>query len=500
MDLPPDQVGAEEWTFGQNVVIGNDSTRNATAAIRVWGNPIARPLWLSSCPFVAAPKVGYASSAALHATDGVNHATITPAAGFTGSAQAHFTGGMFNGLAVFNARSNPPCYWGGSLASIALPLPGYPVGDRAWSMRPFKYFLVQAGGIINGVDSPFGVRWSVSAAPGNPPATWAPAPTNDAGEVTLAGAREGLVDLAPVRDSLLIFEAHATWILNYIGGAYTFGNRKALSTAGLLAPNSWAALGTEVIFVADGDVLATDSQVTRSILTRRMRTAMFGQLNVAARERVFLTVSAARRQVMIAFPSGTNTYCDKALVWDFADDNLGIVDLPQYSFAVPTYAMNVPADNWDADTLAWDDDTTLWDLGGFNSSDAYIVAVRPDYGATGAFEATQQQQSSPDGPLECIVRKEKMPLGEANRMAHVARIYPKVQGQDGVETFWRVGTSRTPGESTSWGAEQSFVLGRDEKIDVRQTGRYVSVQMRTLTDGGWQLTGFDVDFRDAGAR
>jgi hypothetical protein len=299
---------------------------------------------------------------------------------------------------------------------------------------------------------------------------------------------------------MIVFESHASWLLSYIGGAFTFGNRRLFATAGLLAANAWGALGAELVFVSDGDVLITDGQQVKSLLTRRMRSAMFGQLNVAARNRVFVTVSAARRQVVIAFPTGSNTYCDKALVWDYADDNLGIVDLPLYSFAVPTYALNTGSDSWDATASAWDEQVKLWDYGGFNSADAYLVACRPGAGATGAFEATGQAESSADGPLECIVRKEKMPLGAADRLAQVTRLYPKVQGPDGTELFWRVGTARTPGESTSWGPEQSFVIGRDQKLDVRRTGRYVGVQMRSLTDRAWTLLGVDIEFQDAGAR
>jgi hypothetical protein len=323
--------------------MGDDATRSALAAVPVWGAPIARPIWLASCPFPFAPRAAYSGDApGLFATDGTVHTNITPTAGFGGvQEQANFTGGMFNGLAVFNDATKVPAYWAGSLASVALPLPLWPAADRAGAMRPFKYFLVQAGGIIDGADAPYGVRWSVSAAPGSPPATWLPASTNDAGYVTLAGAREPLLDMAPLRDGMLIFEPHATWILSYIGGAFTFGNRRVLHTAGLLARNAWGALGTEIVFVADGDVLISEGTTVKSLLSRRMRTAMFGQLNVAARSKVFMSVSVALRQVVIAFPSGSSTFCDKALIWDYADDNIGLIDLPLYSFAVSTYAMSL---------------------------------------------------------------------------------------------------------------------------------------------------------------
>src|SRR3990172_4126849 len=148
--------------------MGNEETSSALGAQAVLGTPLSRPYW-GTAHYGANPRVAYAGAAGLFATDGIAHSNITPAAGFGGTNEGNFTGGMFNGLSVFNDAVRVPCYWAGNLASIALPLPGWPAADRAKVMRPFKYFLVQCGGIINAVDAPFGIRWSVSAAPGAPP-------------------------------------------------------------------------------------------------------------------------------------------------------------------------------------------------------------------------------------------------------------------------------------------------------------------------------------------
>ena len=43
MDLPPEEVGPDAWTFGKNIIMGNDSTRAAFGAQRVAGTPRVRP-------------------------------------------------------------------------------------------------------------------------------------------------------------------------------------------------------------------------------------------------------------------------------------------------------------------------------------------------------------------------------------------------------------------------------------------------------------------------
>lgn len=498
-DLPPEAVGPEAWTFAKNVIMGDQETSSALGAMRIWGTPLARPIWGQAVPLVN-PRVQYASASALYATDGISHTDITPAGGFGVQNHSAGTGGMFNGLAVANDGARAPCYWGGALASLALSLPGWPVGDRCVSMRPFKYFLVAAGGIHNGVDAPYTVRWSVSAAPGSPPSTWVPATTNDAGAVTLAGAREPLVDMAPLKDGLLIFEPHSTWLLQYLGGAFTFQNRRIFSTVGLLAPNAWVALGAEAVWVADGDILISDGNQTRSLVKQRVQKAMFAALNAEARKNVWATASVTRKQIIIGFPSGASTYANKALIWNYADDKWGMIDLPDYAFGFQALQIGIVPTSWDTEPGTWDSELAPWDYGGFRSSDSYIVGLRPDYNTAGAFEATSTAESPPDGPLECIARKEKILLDKPDRMKQITRLYPQVHAPDGVELFWRVGAAREPGQPTSWGPEVPFMTGQDHKVDVRQTGRYVSVQVRSLTARRWSIAGFDLEYQDAGAR
>jgi len=509
VDLPPEQVGDEEWTSGTNVTFRDDCTLSARGSVPVWGTPLARPRWMVSVPG-ATPKLMYAGATTmLCATDGTTHADITPVGGFgNGSPQGNYTGGLFNGLAIANDGVHAPCSWNGALASLAVSAPGYPVGDKAKALRPFKYYLVQIGGTINGTDSPYSVRWSVSAAPGAMPASWTPAATNDAGDATLAGAAEPLVDAAPLRDSLLVFEPHATWQLSYVGGVFVMNNRKVLNTAGLLSPSAWASLGSECIFVSDGDVLRTDGQTVQSLISRRMRSAMFSVLNSSARDRVFMAVNAFAKQVYVFFPTGTSEICTRALVWDWEADKIGMVDfmqqpgtaIPGYAFACAAFPAAADPLTWDSDANAWNVDLQAWNFGAFASGQGILVGSRAGFDPVGQFDSISQLVVSPDGPLAVIAAKDKMALGDPSIVKQVTRIYPRMQGPSGTEVFWRVGVAADPGAPTSWGPEVSFKIGQSHKIDCRMSGRYVGVQVRSATNNAWQCSGFDIEFQAAGKR
>jgi hypothetical protein len=63
-----------------------------------------------------------------------------------------------------------------------------------------------------------------------------------------------------------------------------------------------------------------------------------------------------------------------------------------------------------------------------------------------------------------------------------------------------MGVSRDVGEPTTWTTEQSYVIGTDFKVDVRITGRYVGVQVRSQSPRRWGMSGFDIEYQEAGAR
>jgi len=499
MDLPPEEVGPDAWTFGKNIIMGNDSTRAAFGAHRLTGVPRVRPYWGLNMPF-ASPRLIYGGAASLNATDGATQANITPAAGYGSVFQGDHTGGLFNGFALANTPGFQPAFWAGSLVTVAQPFPGWAVGDRARSIRPFKYFIVAAGGTFGGADYQRGIRWSVAAEPGAMPTSWTASPTNDAGDIVLAGAREALVDMAPIRDSMMIFESHATWLFNYIGGAFTFSNKKLLAVAGLISANAFASLGTDIVFCTDGDLVISDGNSVKSLLSKRMQSAVFSRLNVDARQNIWITYSSTRKQIVMGFPTGSNVYPDTALLWNYATDDMGLIDLANYSHAFNGYQLSASPLDWNSTTASWNSQVRVWDFGGYNSADSNVIAVRPDFGTFGAFEVTSAQESPTDGPLEVIAQKDKILLGDNDRMKMVTRLYPKVEGPAGTELFWRMGVSRDVGEPTTWTTEKSYIIGSDFKVDVRITGRYVAVQVRSQSPRRWGMSGFDIEYQEAGAR
>jgi hypothetical protein len=111
-----------------------------------------------------------------------------------------------------------------------------------------------------------------------------------------------------------------------------------------------------------------------------------------------------------------------------------------------------------------------------------------------------KSETPPEGPLQVIMEKSMMPLGDTSREKRITRIFPRVLGPAGTLLKWRVGISSDPAQSPAWGPEVPFVIGTDYKVDCRLTGRYISVRVESVTERLWRIAGFDIEAQDAGGR
>ena len=78
------------------------------------------------------------------------------------------------------------------------------------------------------------------------------------------------------------------------------------------------------------------------------------------------------------------------------------------------------------------------------------------------------------------------------------RIYPKGTGS-GVVTMY-MGGQNVIGESVTYDAGQTFTIGTDHKLDVRESWRLPAVKFESTGDVSWKLHGFDLEADGVGKR
>jgi len=112
------------------------------------------------------------------------------------------------------------------------------------------------------------------------------------------------------------------------------------------------------------DCYINDGQNLTSVLNQRMRREVFNNLNTTNFERCFVVPYFQKSEVWACYPDRTADFANKALVWNWTDNSIGIRDLPDIAFAhagaVPTIMGGGDSSSW-VGGGTWDDQIGAWD-------------------------------------------------------------------------------------------------------------------------------------------
>ena len=285
IDIPPERieerlsidsidksiVHKSHWSTALNVHFRDKAAERAGGYGLFAHPPSGPPLFILS---VILPTVAYwiyTTTTKIYVTDGTNHFDITPAAGISTTTPDNWTGGLLNGLPFLNNQKDVPWYWDGQTGNVMVPLPGWPANTLCKAMRAFKYHLFAMGITQNSIDYPELCLHSDGADPGAVPASWDPLPSNEAGSFSLSSTPGSCVDAEKLRDQFVIYKDFASYIVQYVGGAFVFKINKLFLTSGIQANNCVAEMhGKHYVFTGD-DIIVHDANQFKSIATWKIK-------------------------------------------------------------------------------------------------------------------------------------------------------------------------------------------------------------------------------------
>ena len=197
------------------------------------------------------------------------------------------------------------------------------------SISAFRTFLVGLNWTKDSVEHPRLVKWSTEAASFNAPNTWNEADaTLDAGEYQLIETTGPILDGLPLGDSFIIYKEDSTYIMNYVGTPYIFSFKTLSPTIGLLTKNAVKEYEGGHFFIGNSDCYINNGQQITPLLPNRLRREMFSTINGDEYSKAFVAADYMRNEMLACYPSGSATFCDKALIWNWKENTLSIRDLP----------------------------------------------------------------------------------------------------------------------------------------------------------------------------
>lgn len=440
--------------------------------------------------------------------NGTNSTNITRSAGvYTGTASDRWNGCIVNGVPVVNnGVDDPQMFTPISTATDLILLTGWNTNWKAKVIRQYKNFLIALNVTKSGTNYPHMVKWSDVADSGTVPSSWdETVATNLAGENHLSETDGILIDAVQLRDELIVYKEDSVYGMQLIGGNNVFRFRRIRGLGGILAQQC-ACEFERGHFVVGGpssrDIYIHDGQTSISVAEDRIRDAFFSDLNEDAYSTTFTVGHYTKNEIWICYPSGTATLPDKALIWNYREDNWTFRDLPNETTHGASGIVDITAYTWATLPYStWEDWTGIWNERTFAPTTDTLVmtSIEEDVvleilPTTYKFEDGNQFAGS---NAACKIERVGLDLGHSGDYHMVTRIYPYIEGQS-VNVY--IGSQSSPNGGVDWDGPYSFDPSTDYKIDVRKSGRLHSIRFQSEANVQWALTGYALDYEYAGKR
>ena len=385
---------------------------------------------------------------------------------------------LLNGIPVFTNGKDLPSSWDGLAADDALTIPGWPAATTCRSIAAFRFHLFAFG-----IDGPLGqfdnqVKWSDAADAGTLPASWTPAPNNEAGDFILADTPGAILLGVPLNQQLLVYKSGSLYSIEYAGQPpdNIFSQRCVLRTLGALSPHAVLDRGTQHFVVGDDDVVLTDGITTQSIADNRIKRYLINSIDETNALNTFVVRDANARETWVCLPESGNQFCTVAHIWDESRDTWVTRDLSQVRCAAAGFITDTAvSDTWDLDGATWDSDASSWNQG----STAAIEHILIGQSVTSYVEDTTDATTV----IATINRLDNTFDDDA---AIKITTFVQVNGTNlitaGVQI--RLGARDSLDDPIVWGG---FIPVAKGPFDYEVSGRFISFELQSTGTGTWTV-------------
>lgn len=461
------------------------------------------------------------SSGKLHSWASGTETDITVSGWTPTVSNAPTTSVVVNNMIYVNRPDHVPWYRSkdSSAAFTAIPTGGtiptlqWDTTYRCQSLRGMNGVLV-AFNVTKGAQAyPTMVKWSNFTSYNAGPADWdVNSTTSSAGENILAQMKGQILDGLLLRDRMMIYGTEETWYMDYIGGNNIFAFDRLFDT-GVMSQNCVVEHdGLHYIF-GNNDIKRTDGISPQSLADGKVRRFIYDSMVKAQSWSFFTAHNPLLNEVMFCyvstdpyctFPSSASTGCNRAAIYNYAQDVWYFADLPYVFHA--DLIQPVAGAIWSSETMV------NWTIfGGSWAAQAGDPKLNLAFAGVASGNVTRSlrtfdrvQSVSTVYPIDpyansgAYIERDDLNLDAIKASLRgyklVSSIYPQGRLATGAMPLrFSVGLSDHPNVPPAWGLDQTFDQSIYYKLDYNMAGRYLSYRMFQDDFLAFSLTGFDAD-------
>jgi len=511
-DTPEYELPINAWTDGKNVRFIDNKVEKIKGWEAVYDPPSVAPYFALPVQVQSNYYWFYASLTDIYGVDNAgSHAEISQAATtYSATADLNWNGGvMAGGVVVLNNGVETPQQWTGTaLTDLFTDLQAWPSGMVARVVRPYKNYLVATDiDEGSGRDSTL-LRWSHPAEPSATPISWDYTdPNYDCGRVPIGERGEAIIDQAQLRDANLIYKENSVWSMQWVGGNNIFAFRRIFDNVGALSRRCVQPFfGRHLVFATD-NVVIHDGQSVDEIFHRRWKKWLFAQIDGTNYERSYVTVNHSDSEVWCCFPETGYTFPNKALVWNWKNNTVCPIDLPNSTGHIEWGIIDEQTpETFDTSTGTFNTESGIFDEQVFSGAVRDLMIC--DTGNTKLFRFGQTETHNGSN-FTAYIERDYLPLGrqgsngpaiDVNVYKFVRQIIPRINGTTGGVVKIYVGRRERLEDTIAWEGPFNYTIGTSHKIDCRVSGRIISIRFESNTAITWDLTGYAIDYDIGGIR
>lgn len=508
-DVPSFQLPPEVWTFGLNLRFRDGGIEKLLGWDPIFGTPPVAPHFLLPIQNLAGTFWIYTSLTKAYVYDGSTHTEITRLAGnYAATETKQWNGTILGGVPYLNNGVDVPQYRPNMTAGTKLiDLINWPPTLRCRVLRAMSPYLMAFGLTDAGTALPHTIQWSHPADPGAVPSSWDYTdPSKDAGRKDLDDVNSGVImDALPLSSAMYVYKGSSTWRAVPIGGRYIFDWKTVFETLGTLAPRCVVLLSGSKLgetkrhcVVTQDDIIWHNGQRVVSILNKKQRATLFGEIDTSNYENSFLFDNPLTNEAWFCYPTQGNTQPNKALIWNYAEgDEQGVVSFADgitFRHAAVGNIQSASEELWSDGNDTWEEDTGPW------SEFARRRVVTAGTDATKFYN--MDRTSARDGVVfSSVLSREALALLGRKRTGQpivdwrfrkmFSKILLKMQGGP---INIRIGKQDVPRGPVTWGNAVSFDPSLSLYPDLEPLeGVALALEISDNINASWRLDGYQFD-------
>ena len=376
------------------------------------------------------------------------------------------------------------------------PLPNWPAGLTAKSLRAYKNSLIAIGINRSGVDLPHTVLWSDFADPGAVPTSWDITDlTKAAGEFPLAEDPSPIVDQLTLGDTNIVYKEQSMWAMTPTGDNQIFRFQRLPGDVGALVRGGIANTPLGHVVLTPGDVVLHSGQGARSIVSGVMRRWIFNQVDSPNRLRTFVVTNPPANEVWICFTSVGEEFATTAAVWNWQDQTWAIRQLPGITYGASGQIDYSIISTWGAQGDVWRDSQNAWNQEELSAAQSRLLMC----GLDGAITAVDVSATFSGQPFASQMTRIGLAFDAPEAVKTVRSVFPRVDAAAGTRLRIEVGGSMDVEAPVTWSPPVEYVVGKTYKADAFASGRFLAIRYTSMDNNWWRIRSHGLDVISSGA-